>query len=149
MLRIILAGLAESLRFYIDRLNRGGNRQYTHKHLMPPTDDMIVMRVANRTLQRKSGHMIKKLPTGGSGDKKYRFSMPFLCTICVQFHELSSMEVKGLCHQKCTIAFGIYFLMPIPLVQSFLWWGGSSHGLGGRVPSRLATHIPSSVRGLV
>ena len=30
--------------------NRGRNRQYTHKHLMPPTDDMIVMRVVNKTI---------------------------------------------------------------------------------------------------
>ena len=82
MLRIILAGLAESLRFYIDRLNRGGNRQYTHKHLMPPTDDMIVMRVANRTLQRKSSHMIKRTPDWVGREIK---NIVFLCHSSVQF----------------------------------------------------------------
>ena len=56
---------------------------------------------------------------------------------------------QGFMSSKVYKCFRYLFLMPIPLVRSFLWWGGSSHGLGVHVPTRPALHIPSSVRGLV
>lgn len=46
----------ERIRF----TNKNGTKEYEHEHLIPPTDDIIVMRIANKRVRNRTAYQEKK-----------------------------------------------------------------------------------------